>query len=172
MSDMDQLYQQLILDHARSPHGRGLLDPEQPAWGDSHQLNPTCGDEITLRVELVRGTDGAEHVSRVTWDGQGCSISQASASVLTDLVAHQPVDRALEVGETFRALMGSRGAGLDDDQLDLLGDASAFTGVARFPARIKCALLGWSAFQGALLAASAPHDPRSTSMTDTKEAQA
>lgn len=145
---LEQMYQQLILDHAKHPHGRGLADG---AAAESHQVNPTCGDEVTLRVHL----DG-DRVDHVTWEGQGCSISQASVSVLTDLVEGQSVARAEELGETFRALMHARGQGLSEDEEDALGDATAFTGVAQFPARIKCALLGWAALRDALAQAGVP----------------
>ncbi|MFI2751823.1 Fe-S cluster assembly sulfur transfer protein SufU [Cellulomonas sp. P22] len=146
---MEQLYQQVILDHARAPHGKGLVDAAHVA-AESHQVNPTCGDEVTLRVEL--DTDGpVPRVREISWEGQGCSISQASISVLHDLVTGVELTEADSLGATFRALMGSRGAGLDDDAEDSLGDATAFTGVAKYPARIKCALLGWAALQDALI---------------------
>ncbi|HMO09994.1 MAG TPA: SUF system NifU family Fe-S cluster assembly protein [Actinotalea sp.] len=152
---MEQLYQQLILEHAKHPHARGLVDG---AAAESHQVNPTCGDEVTLRVHLA--PDGAEPtVSRISWVGQGCSISQASVSVMADLVAGATVGRAEHLGETFRALMRSRGEGLSDDLEDELGDATAFTGVAQFPARIKCALLGWAALRDALVQAGATSGP-------------
>ena len=122
-SSMEQLYQQVILDHARDPHGRGLVDgPVGAVAGESHQVNPTCGDEVTLRVAL--GTDGAVPVvDRVSWEGQGCSISQASVSVLTDLVTGTDLHGVDAISETFRALMHTRGAGLDDEREDALGDA-------------------------------------------------
>lgn len=147
-SPMEQLYQQLILDHAKNPHGKGLVDG---GAAESHQVNPTCGDEVTLRVHLADDGD----VARVSWDGQGCSISQASISVMSELVTGTPVTTAEELGETFRALMRARGQGLDEDAEDRLGDATAFTGVARYPARIKCALLGWMALHDALVQAGA-----------------
>ena len=147
---LEQMYQQVILDHAKFPHGKGL-DPSHEqfdgCWGQSHQLNPTCGDEITMRTVV----DSASTVTSVTWDGHGCSISQASASVLTQLVVGSHVDQATHLGELFRQLMGSRGQGLDsEEEMDELADATAFTGVSQFPARIKCALLGWVAFQDAV----------------------
>ena len=147
-SSMEQLYQQLILDHAKRPHGKGLSDG---GAAESHQVNPTCGDEVTLRVHL--SDDGG--VEKVSWDGQGCSISQASISVMSELVTGVPVATAEELGATFRDLMQARGQGLDDDAEDRLGDATAFTGVARYPARIKCALLGWMALHDALVQAGA-----------------
>ncbi|MFC8731143.1 Fe-S cluster assembly sulfur transfer protein SufU [Luteimicrobium sp. NPDC057192] len=154
-NQLEQLYQQVILDHARSAHGRGLAvaDAAGHPHGESHQVNPTCGDEVTLRVAL--SADGRTTVEQVSWDGQGCSISQASLSVLTDLVTGRSAEEAEQLGETFRALMASQGKGLDESLEDALGDATAFTGVSQFPARIKCALLGWAALRDALAKAGA-----------------
>ncbi|MGV8978769.1 MAG: Fe-S cluster assembly sulfur transfer protein SufU [Cellulomonas sp.] len=146
--EMEQLYQQVILDHARAPHGRGL-EPLGLVAGESHQVNTTCGDEVTLRIELDDA--GRRTVRSMSWDGQGCSISQASLSVLHDLVVGADLAEVERLGGTFRALMNARGLGLDDDAEELLGDATAFTGVAKFPARIKCALLGWAALTDALI---------------------
>lgn len=146
MSGMEQLYQQLILEHAKDPHGKGLLDG---AAAQSHQVNPTCGDEVTLRLHVADGPVGRV-VERVSWAGQGCSISQASISVMAELVEGATVADAEHLGETFRALMHARGKGLDEASQDLLGDATAFTGVAKYPARIKCALLGWAALRDAM----------------------
>jgi nitrogen fixation protein NifU and related proteins len=152
---MEQLYQQVILDHAKAPHGRGLVPVPVGALGaESHQVNPTCGDEVTLRVRLGHDAGEAGHgpvVESVSWEGQGCSISQASVSVLTELVTGADLARVGELSESFRRLMHTRGAGLDDpDEEDTLGDATAFTGVSKYPARIKCALLGWAALKDAL----------------------
>jgi nitrogen fixation NifU-like protein len=153
-SSMEQLYQQVILDHARAPPGRGLGPaPADAVAGESHQVNPTCGDEVTLRVAFRPAPEGADRgalVDAVTWEGQGCSISQASVSVLTDLVTGADLRTVDEVSETFRLLMHARGAGLDEARQDTLGDATAFTGVAKYPARIKCALLGWAALKDAI----------------------
>ena len=146
---MEQLYQQLILEHAKTPHGKGLQDDGQ---GESFQVNPTCGDEVRLRVHLRPGESVIDHVS---WDGSGCSISQASISVMSELVEGAEVPAAEDLGTTFRELMHARGKGLDEDSEDLLGDATAFTGVAQYPARIKCALLGWAALRDALVQAGA-----------------
>ena len=165
MSALDQMYQQVILDHAKFPHGRGLPEGEEgatavavaphPGCGISHQVNPTCGDEITLRVDVSR-TGGVAVVDDVRWEGQGCSISQASASVLHDLVVGQDLATVDRLSATFHDLMNSRGAGLDDEAAeDLLGDAVAFTGSSKFPARIKCALLGWAALSDALILSGA-----------------
>jgi nitrogen fixation NifU-like protein len=136
---VESLYQEIILDHYRSPHHKGLRDPYE---AQVHHLNPTCGDEITLRVHL----DG-ELVADVSYEGQGCSISQASASVMTDLVIGKSLDEALAVHEEFLRLMQSKGE-LEPDE-DVLEDAVAFAGVSRYPARIKCALLAWMAWKDA-----------------------
>ena len=138
-SAMEALYQEVILDLSRRPHGRGL---EGDADGTSHQVNPTCGDEITLRVHLEGAT-----VADVSYDGHGCSISQASASVMADLVIGKPVAEAVEIHEEFLRLMQSKGELEPDD--DVLEDAVAFAGVSRYPARIKCALLAWMAWKDA-----------------------
>lgn len=146
-SDLEQLYQQIILDHAKTRHGEGLQDaPAGAAAGESHQLNPTCGDEITLRAVL-----GGETLEGVSWEGQGCSISMASASVLTELMAGMPRNEALSLVENFREVMRSRGTVEADEEV--LGDAAAFSGVSRYPARVKCAMLAWVALEEAVLAA-------------------
>lgn len=156
MSELEQMYQQVILDHAKKPHGRGLVDAADGAvTGQSFQVNTSCGDEVTLRVELAPSADGTSMIGRVSWDGQGCTISQASLSVLTDLVSGAPVTAAEHLGSLFRDLMGSRGKGLDDTAEDELGDATAFTGVSQYPARIKCALLGWAALRDSLVTSGA-----------------
>ncbi|GGP61953.1 Fe-S cluster assembly sulfur transfer protein SufU [Saccharothrix coeruleofusca] len=137
---LQQMYQEIILDHYKNPHGRGLRDPFD---AESHQINPTCGDEVTLRVKLDGGT-----VADVSYDGQGCSISQASTSVLTDLVVGKPVDEAFRKMDAFVELMQGRGQVEPDE--DVLEDGIAFAGVAKYPARVKCALLGWMAFKDAV----------------------
>jgi nitrogen fixation NifU-like protein len=146
--DLTALYQEIILDHYRSPHGAGLREPYE---AEVHHVNPTCGDEVTLRVHL----DGDE-VSDVSYDAVGCSISQAAASVLTDLVVGQPVDDAMTVHDAFVTLMQGRGQVEPDE--DLLEDAVAFAGVAQFPARIKCALLPWMAWKDATAQVVAARD--------------
>jgi nitrogen fixation NifU-like protein len=149
---MEALYQQVILDHAKDPQGRGLvdLDPARPG-SESHQVNPTCGDEVTMRVQFAEGVGGETLVERISWEGQGCSISQASLSVLNELVTGKDVGTSEHIAAAFRELMGSRGKGIDEALEDELGDATAFTGVSQFPARIKCALLGWAALRDALV---------------------
>ena len=147
--ELEQLYQQVILDHARQRYGFGL---REGAAGESFQVNPTCGDEVRLRVHLADGP--RPRITAVSWEGQGCSISQASLSVLADLVEGVEVAEADEIAGAFRALMHNRGKALDADREELLGDAAAFVGVARFPARVKCAMLGWMALRDALARAS------------------
>jgi len=142
---MEQLYQEIILDHYKNPHGRGLRDPFD---AESFQVNPTCGDEVTLRVKL----DG-ETVKDVSYDSQGCSISQASTSVLTDLVVGRSVGEAFKTLDAFTELMQGRGKVEPDE--DVLEDAVAFAGVSKYPARVKCALLGWMAFKDAVSRAEA-----------------
>jgi len=140
---LEQLYQEIILDHYRNPHRRGLREPYD---AEVHHVNPTCGDEVTLRVSL-KG-DGAEMaVADISYDGQGCSISQASASVLHELLTGAAVEEAFAVLEEFSELMQSRGQREPNE--DVLGDGIAFAGVSKYPARVKCALLSWMAFKDA-----------------------
>jgi nitrogen fixation protein NifU and related proteins len=135
----EQLYQEIILEHYKRPHGRGLRSPYA---GEAHHVNPTCGDEVTIRVAVA---DGA--FADVSYDGMGCSISQASASVLHDLVSGASAVSASRVHDAFVELMAGRGQVEPDEEV--LGDAVAFAGVARYPARVKCALLPWMAFKDA-----------------------
>lgn len=138
---VDDLYQEIILDHYRAKHHSGLRDPYE---AEVHHVNPSCGDEVTLRVHVDGGT-----VADVSYEGLGCSISQASTSVMSDLVIGHPVAHGLELHEEFLALMQGKGEVEPDEER--LEDGVAFAGVARFPARVKCALLGWSAFKDAVL---------------------
>ncbi|PTR27641.1 Fe-S cluster assembly protein SufU [Rhodococcus sp. OK519] len=143
---MEQMYQEVILDHYKHPHGRGLRDP---FGAEVHHVNPTCGDEITLRAHLTDGEDGRPVVSDISYDGQGCSISQASTSVLFDQVVGMPLDEALRTVDAFNEMVASRGTVEGDE--DVLGDGIAFSGVSKYPARVKCALLGWMAFKDAVV---------------------
>jgi nitrogen fixation NifU-like protein len=142
--DLDALYQEIILDHYRNPHHAGLREPYE---AEVHHVNPTCGDELTLRVHLDDAT-----VADVSYAAEGCSISQASASVMTDLVIGKPLAEALATHEAFLELMQGKGQVEPDE--DVLEDGIAFAGVAKFPARIKCALLSWMAFKDAALQAT------------------
>jgi len=146
-TDLDALYQEIILDHYKNPHHKGLRgDPSAAGTAEVHHVNPTCGDEVTLRVHLSDGADGPV-VEDVSYDSVGCSISQASASVLTDLVIGKPVDEAMSIHQTFLELMQGKGQVEPDE--DVLEDGIAFAGVAKFPARVKCALLSWMAWKDA-----------------------
>jgi nitrogen fixation NifU-like protein len=140
---IQSLYQEIILDHYRNPHHKGLRDPYD---AEVHHVNPTCGDEVTLRVSL-KDADGGPVVTDVSYDALGCSISQASASIMTDLVIGKPVSEAMAISQEFLELMQSKGTAEPDE--DVLEDAVAFAGVSRYPARIKCALLGWMAWKDA-----------------------
>ena len=147
------MYQEIILDHYRNPHHKGLRDPYD---AQVHHVNPTCGDEVTLRVALKESGDGEPVVEDVSFDSLGCSISQASASVMTDLVIGKPVSEAMKIGDAFLELMKSKGE-LEPDE-DVLEDAVVFAGVSKYPARIKCALLGWMAWKDATAQAIAQSD--------------
>ena len=138
--NLDSMYQEIILDHYKHPHRRGLREPFD---AESFQINPTCGDEITLRVRLEGDT-----VADVSYETLGCSISQASASVLTDLVVGKSVHDGMTVLRAFQEMAQGRGQVEPDEEV--LEDAVAFAGVAKYPARVKCALLGWMAFKDAV----------------------
>jgi nitrogen fixation NifU-like protein len=143
---LESMYQEIILDHYRNPHHKGLRDPYD---AQVHHVNPTCGDEVTLRVAL-KDVGGEQVVEDVSYDSLGCSISQASASVMSDLVIGKPVGEAMRISDAFLALMQSKGqAPASEPDEDVLEDAVAFAGVSKYPARIKCALLGWMAWKDA-----------------------
>ena len=137
---VEQMYQEIILDHYKAKHGSGLREPYE---AEVTHVNPSCGDEILLRVHLA-----GETVVDVGYDAVGCSISQASTSVMHDLVVGRSVDEGLAIAAAFTEMMHSRGNHEPDE--DVLEDAIAFLGVAQFPARVKCALLGWSAWKDAV----------------------
>ena len=137
--ELDNLYQEVILDHYKHPENKGLT-AEYDA--QVHHINPSCGDEITLNVTL----DGSM-VKSVSWDGIGCSISQASVSIMSGLMIGKDMAEAKIVFDNFVELMQSKGSGNPDESI--LEDAVALTGVSQYPARIKCALLGWMAFKDA-----------------------
>lgn len=147
---LEQMYQDVILDHYKHPHHRGL---REPFGAEVHHVNPTCGDEVTLRVAL---SEDGEQVADVSYDGQGCSISQAATSVLTDQVIGRSVGDALKTVDAFTEMVSSRGRDPGDE--DVLGDGIAFAGVSKYPARVKCALLGWLAFKDAVVQASHRQD--------------
>jgi nitrogen fixation NifU-like protein len=141
--NLETLYQEIILDHYRNPRGKGLREPFE---AEVHHVNPSCGDEITLRVEVSEGV-----VQDISYDATGCSISQASTSVMYEQLVGQPLEQVWPVVEEFVKLIEGRGKVEPNE--DVLGDGIAFAGVAAFPARVKCALLGWMAFKDATLQA-------------------
>ena len=138
---LGNLYQEVILDLARHPHAKGL---EEGAAASSHQMNPTCGDEITLQLHL----DG-DRIDRIRWEGDGCAISQSSASILADLVPGLTVEDLRVRIDAFRTAMRSKGR-IEPDE-ELLGDAVVLGGVSKYTARVKCAMLAWVAAEAALL---------------------
>ncbi len=153
------MYQDVILDHYKHPHGRGL---REPFGAEVHHVNPTCGDEVTLRVAVADGS-----IADISYDGQGCSISQAATSVLYDQVVGLSVAEALDTVGAFTGMVTSRGEVEGDE--DVIGDGIAFAGVSKYPARVKCALLGWMAFKDALgrTDATLPDDETSTARSTT-----
>lgn len=153
--DLDALYQEIILDHYKNPLHKGLRDPFE---AEVHHVNPTCGDEVTLRVHISDGK-----VSDVSYDSVGCSISQASTSVMTDLLIGKSLDEAMSIQASFQELMQGRGTVEPDEEV--LEDGIAFAGVAKFPARVKCALLSWMAWKDATAQALAEADAGSDKET-------
>jgi nitrogen fixation NifU-like protein len=156
------MYQEIILDHYRNPHHKGLRDPFD---AEVHHVNPTCGDEVTLRVLM---SDDGSTVRDVSYDSLGCSISQASVSVMTDLVVGKDLETADAAYNSFLGLMRTKGdteAVIAADE-DVLEDAVAFEGVSKYPARIKCALLGWMAWKDATAQAVAQHDVTDRRLTE------
>ncbi|RCL86526.1 MAG: SUF system NifU family Fe-S cluster assembly protein [Microbacterium sp.] len=144
MMSLESLYQELILDHSKRPHGFGLAEADDHT-GTSYQRNPICGDEVTLRVRV---SEDGQTIRDVTWEGQGCSISQASASMLVDLIDGVPREKAAELIDGFREALRSRGTiELDEDVYE---DAAALSGVSKFSARVKCAMLAWVALEEGL----------------------
>ena len=136
--DLNSLYQEVILDHYKRPHHKGLKSGDIQV----HHLNPSCGDEVTLSLRM----DG-DKVAELTWDGQGCSISQASISIMSDLMIGKSKAEATRLLDAFTEMMQSKGQDQGDE--NLLEDGVALSGVSKYPARIKCALLGWMAYKDA-----------------------
>jgi nitrogen fixation NifU-like protein len=142
--ELDALYQEVILDHYKNPQNKGLQSKYD---AQVHHVNPSCGDEITLNIALDNGS-----ITSLSWDGVGCSISQASVSIMSDLVIGKSIDEARVILDSFVELMQSKGLKTGDPKI--LEDAVSLAGVSKFPARIKCALLGWMAYKDAVLTAS------------------
>ena len=139
--NLESMYQEVILDHYKNPQHAGLREPYE---AEVHHVNPSCGDELTLRVHL---SDDGSTVEDVSYDAIGCSISQASTSVMAEEIIGLPVDEAMKKLASFEEMITSRGTVEGD--AEMIGDGIAFAGVAKFPARVKCALLGWKAFEAA-----------------------
>ena len=137
--DLDSLYQEVILDHYKHPLHKGLSEEKTI---QVHHVNPSCGDEITLNLLLE-----ANMLADISWDGVGCSISQASTSIMSDLLIGKSISEAFSILDEFSGLMQSKGGSKGNEEV--LEDAVALAGVSKFPARIKCALLGWMAFKDA-----------------------
>ncbi|MGO3153287.1 MAG: Fe-S cluster assembly sulfur transfer protein SufU [Galactobacter sp.] len=148
MNPIEQLYQDIILDHSKRRIGADQLEGEPGQHeGQSHQHNPLCGDDITLRARVA--DDGT--IEALAWSGDGCSISMASASVLSETLTGESVASFETANEDFHELMRSRGkAEIGAELEEKLGDAAAFAGVSKFPARVKCALLSWEAAKDAI----------------------
>ena len=139
MMQLDNLYQEIILDHYKNPQNKNLA-PDNDA--QVHHVNPSCGDEVTLGVKLE-----GDKVTSINWEGVGCSISQASTSIMSDLLIGKTLEEATAISEDFLHLMQSKGS--EEGDPEVLEDAVALAGVSKYPARIKCALLGWMAFKDA-----------------------
>jgi len=139
--NLEAMYQEIILDHYKNPQNKNLSEPCPAGFVQVHHVNPTCGDEISLRIKVEQS-----QIVSLEWDGLGCSISQASASIMSQLVLHQQVPDALDQIDLFLKLMKSD-TSVSYEELD---DAIAFAGVAKYPARIKCALLGWMALKDSI----------------------
>jgi nitrogen fixation NifU-like protein len=141
--ELDSLYQDVILDHYKHPQNKKLASTYD---AQVHHINPSCGDEITLNVTLKDSV-----VDSITWDGVGCSISQASVSILSDLLKGKSISEAQKIQDEFLHLMQSKGS--QEGSAEVLEDAVALAGVSKYPARIKCALLGWMAYKDAVVQA-------------------
>ena len=142
---LSNMYQEVILDHYKSPRGKGLKNPFD---GQAHHVNPTCGDEITVQVKL---SSDKKNIEIISYDGQGCSISQASASIMFEQVDHKSIEEFNEIHEDFLKMM--QGKGNYQGNEELIGDGVSMIGVAQYPARVKCALLSWMAAKDAIIRA-------------------
>ena len=158
------LYQEIILEHSKRPHHAGLREPFN---AQVHHINPTCGDECTLRVHL-RGEGLSAVITDLSYDALGCAISTASTSILADEVIGRSVEEALDSFAAMRGMLTSKGADTGDE--DKIGDGVAFAGVSKYPARVKCALLGWTAFTDALVRAGIDISATTTGKTKTSNA--
>ena len=148
MPGLEDLYREIILDHYRTPRNRGELETPPAVRSDGH--NPLCGDEITIYV-LTEGDGDDPVVADLKVAGQGCSISQSSASMMSQAVIGKPVSEARALLRRFKSMMGIEGIETQPGDADIaLGDLEALQGVVKFPVRIKCAVLGWNTLSNAL----------------------
>lgn len=138
------LYQELILEHSKRPHGAGLRDGYD---AEVHHVNPTCGDEVTLRVH-IDGDGRSARLTDISYEAMGCSISTASTSILAEELTGEDVAHALATYSAMKQMLTSKGEISGDEEV--IGDGVALAGVAKYPARVKCALLGWMALTDAL----------------------
>ncbi|MFC7492416.1 MULTISPECIES: Fe-S cluster assembly sulfur transfer protein SufU [unclassified Knoellia] len=140
------LFQELILEHSKRPQHAGLREPFE---AEVHHVNPTCGDEVTMRIHVVDPADGSDPiVEDISYDALGCSISMASTSILADESIGRPLSEVLTTYEAMKAMLTSKGEDPGDEEV--IGDGIALAGVGKYPARVKCALLGWMALTDAL----------------------
>ncbi|UYG16256.1 SUF system NifU family Fe-S cluster assembly protein [Brachybacterium huguangmaarense] len=151
---LNSLYTEIIFEHDKRPQHAGLREPFD---SEVHHVNPTCGDEITLRLHLT-GSDETATIQDVSYDAQGCAMSRASASILADLLREQSVHHANEIADSFELSMASRGKDPGDEEL--IGDGVALLGASKFPGRVKCVLMAWKAYRAALVEAQAAIDRR------------
>jgi len=142
---LSNMYQEVILDHYKSPRGKGLKNPFD---GQAHHVNPTCGDEITVQVKL---SSDKKTIETISYDGQGCSISQASASIMFEQVNQKSIEEFNQINDDFLKMM--QGKGNYQGNENLIGDGVSMIGVAQYPARVKCALLSWMAAKDAIIRA-------------------
>ncbi len=151
---LNSLYTEIIFEHDKRPQHVGLREPFD---SEVHHVNPTCGDEITLRLHLT-GSEDTATIEDVSYDAQGCAMSRASASILADLLREQSVHHANEIADSFELSMASRGKDPGDEEL--IGDGVALLGASKFPGRVKCVLMAWKAYRAALVEAQAAIDRR------------
>ncbi|QCR53986.1 SUF system NifU family Fe-S cluster assembly protein [Brachybacterium sp. SGAir0954] len=144
--DLTSLYTDIIFEHDKRPLHAGLREPFD---AEVHHVNPTCGDEITLRVHLATGEDGAVRVEDVSYDATGCAMSRSSASIMSDLLIGRTLAEIEPIAAHMDQVMHARGKQAGDEEI--IGDGIALVGAAKFPNRVKCVLMSWKAFQAALV---------------------
>lgn len=141
------MYSELIFEHDKRPQNAGLREPFE---SEVHHVNPSCGDEITLRIHLSGDADNPT-IADISYDATGCSMSRASASIMTDLLIGETLESATRTFDHFDFVMHQRGKETGDEEI--IGDGIALVGAAKFPGRVKCVLMPWKAYQAALIEA-------------------